>query len=223
VTAIVIYQVKDPYYRKAKKEGYRSRAAYKLLELDRRFGLIKPGDRVLDLGAAPGGWLQVSGRLVGRDGQVIGVDLQPIEPVGEKSVTVLQGDIAERETEGQIRKVCPAGYDCVLSDLSPRLSGIRDADSVRSIELARAALGIACRLLRPGGRFLVKSFVGDDLKAFSEELSERFETVQRTRPEATRKGSSEIYLCAKGFRGPRESAENEDFAGQGGGPASIKA
>lgn len=208
------YQPKDAFYRKAKKEGFRSRAAYKLLELNRRFRLISPGDRVVDLGAAPGGWLQVAARLAGRAGKVIGVDLQPIEPVGQQNVMLLQGDIFSLETEDKLKGISACGVDCVLSDLSPRLSGIRDADISRSIELARGALRLACRLLRPGGNFLVKSFVGDELGDFAQELSECFDTVQRTRPEATRKGSSEIYLCAKGFRGRAQAAETGDSGGQ---------
>lgn len=218
---LMAYQPKDAFYRKAKKEGFRSRAAYKLVELDRRFRLVRPGDRVVDLGAAPGGWLQVVARLVGTQGKVVGVDLQPIGPLAEPNVVLLQGDIFSAQTEERIKEIFPRGVDCVLSDLSPRLSGIRDADIRRSIELARAALRLAGRLLRPGGNFLVKSFVGDELKEFAQELSERFDTVQRTRPEATRKGSSEIYLCAKGFRA-LASAEEENSAGQRKEGASIR-
>lgn len=195
-----MYQPKDAFYRRAKMEGYRSRAAYKLLELNRRFRIIKPGDRVVDLGAAPGGWLQVAAQLSGKEGGVVGVDVQPIEALKEKNVIVLQGDITSEECREKLKELLGSRADCVLSDLSPRLSGIRDRDLARSLELARMALQAARGLLRPGGNFLVKTFVGDELKAFSLELEEYFPSVERTRPEATRKGSSEIYLCARGLR-----------------------
>ncbi|MBI2987867.1 MAG: RlmE family RNA methyltransferase [Deltaproteobacteria bacterium] len=194
------YQPKDPYYRRAKTEGYRSRAAYKLLELNQRFHLIKSGDRVVDLGAAPGGWLQVAARLAGEKGKVLGVDIQPIEPLKGENVGILQGDVTAEECQKKIVELLGALADCVLSDLSPRLSGIRDADVSRSAELVRSALEIACRLLRPGGNFLVKTFVGGELNSLCAELKRRFRALQRARPESTRKGSSEIYLCARGFQ-----------------------
>ena len=196
----MIYQPKDAFYRRAKEEGYRSRAAYKLLELNRRFHLIRPGDRVVDLGAAPGGWLQVASRLAGKKGRVLGVDVQPIEPVAEENVLILQGDVTSEGCQERIMELLGSWADCVLSDLSPRLSGIRYADVSRSSELVHSALQIASRLLRPGGHFLVKTFVGEELNALSLELKGRFRSLKRTRPESTRKGSSEIYLCAQGLQ-----------------------
>jgi 23S rRNA (uridine2552-2'-O)-methyltransferase len=194
------YQPKDAFYRKAKREGYRSRAAYKLLELGRRFQLIKPGERVADLGAAPGGWLQVAAELAGPKGKVVGIDLQPIAPFHEPNIALLQGDAASEECGKKIEELLGGKADCVLSDLSPRLTGIHDADIARSVELIRLAHAVARRLLRPGGNFLVKSFVAQELQAFFLELKKDFSSVDRTRPEATRKGSSEIYFCARGFR-----------------------
>lgn len=129
----------------------------------------------------------------------MGVDLERIEPLKEKNVILVQDDITSESVENKIIRILGSPADCILSDLSPRLSGIRDADLTRSIELCRSAFRLACRLLRPGGNLLLKTFVGDELKSFSEELSKRFRSVERSRPEATRKGSSEIYLCAKGF------------------------
>ena len=199
--AMMMYQPKDAFYRKAKREGYRSRAAYKLLELNRRFQLIKPGDRVVDLGAAPGGWLQVAAQLTGPKGMVLGADIQPIAPFHEPNIVVLQGDVTAAECAEKIIELLGSLADCVLSDVSPRLTGIHDADISRSVELARSAHSVACRLLKPGGNFLVKTFVGEELGAFFLELKKNFLSVHRTRPEATRKGSSEIYLCARGFRG----------------------
>jgi 23S rRNA (uridine2552-2'-O)-methyltransferase len=199
------YQPKDAFYRKAKKEGYRSRAAYKLLELSRRFQLIKPGDRVVDLGAAPGGWLQVAAELAGPKGKVAGVDLQAIQPFHEPNIVVLQGDATSEECAGKIEALLSGAANCVLSDLSPRLTGIHDADIARSVELIQLAHGVARRLLRPGGNFLVKSFAAEELQEFFLALKQDFSAVQRTRPEATRKGSSEIYFCAKGFRGARKT------------------
>ena len=195
------YQPKDAFYRKAKQEGYRSRAAYKLKELARRFRLIKPGDRVLDLGAAPGGWLQVAAELVGPKGRVVGIDLQPIAPLGGANVVVLQGDATAPDSRVKVKEALGGPADCVLSDLAPRLSGIRDADIGRSLDLVRMAHSVARELLRPGGSFVAKTFVADELRDFFAELKRDFSDVERTRPEATRKGSSEIYFCAKGFKG----------------------
>jgi 23S rRNA (uridine2552-2'-O)-methyltransferase len=195
----MIYQGKDAFYRRAKKEGYRSRAAYKLLELNQRFDLIRPGDLIVDLGSAPGGWLQIALQLTGHRGKVIGADIQRIEPFAEKNVLILQGDITSQDIEEEIKQLLGSLADCVLSDLSPRLSGIRDTDASRSLELLRMALKVASRLLRPDGVFLAKAFVGEETNAFCGELKEYFRSVQRTRPEASRKGSSEIYICAKGF------------------------
>lgn len=194
------YNPHDTYYKKAKQEGYRSRAAYKLIELQQRFRLMKAGDWVVDLGAAPGGWLQVATRVVGPHGKVIGVDLQAIDGFRESNIMLVQGDITADDTERKIKRLMGGPPHCVISDLAPRLSGIRDADTARCLELNRAALKIATELLRPGGTLLIKSFINNELPAFTLEIKKHFRSVQRTRPEATRQRSSEFYFCAKDFR-----------------------
>jgi 23S rRNA (uridine2552-2'-O)-methyltransferase len=193
------YKAQDSYYKKAKQEGYRSRAAYKLLELQQRFRLMRPGDVVVDLGAAPGGWLQVAAKFVGHSGKVIGIDLQPIERLREPNIIFFQGDITSPVISKKISELVDGKVHCVLSDLAPRLSGIRDADAARCLELNRTALTVANALLRPGGSFLAKGFVNQELHTFTLELKQHFHSVQRTRPEATRQGSSEFYFFAKDF------------------------
>ena len=193
------YKAQDSYYKKAKQEGYRSRAAYKLLELQQRFRLMRPGDVVVDLGAAPGGWLQVAAKFVGQSGKVIGIDLQPIERLREPNIIFFQGDITSPEISKKISELVDGKVHCVLSDLAPRLSGIRDADAARCLELNRTALTVVAALLRPGGSFLAKGFVNQELHHFTLELKQHFHSVQRTRPEATRQGSSEFYFFAKDF------------------------
>lgn len=199
------YNPKDAYYKKAKEQGYRSRAAYKLVELQQRFRIIKAGDVVVDLGAAPGGWLQVAARYAGPTGKVIAVDLQPIQPFHARNIALIQGDITDGAVRQRIKEIAGGAVDCVLSDVAPRLSGIRDADTARCLELNRTALEVAARLLKPGGAFLVKSFVNPELQAFTLELKNCFSSIQRTRPEATRQASSEIYFCATGFHGQEEN------------------
>jgi 23S rRNA (uridine2552-2'-O)-methyltransferase len=194
------YNPQDSYYKKAKQEGYRSRAAYKLLELQQRFRLMKPGDLVVDLGAAPGGWLQVAAKFVGQSGRVVGVDLQRVDAFREPNIILLQADIASPEIPKKIEELLQGKAHCVLSDLAPRLSGIRDADTARSLDLNRTALKAATELLRPGGTFLLKSFLNEELHNLTLEIKQHFDSVQRTRPEATRQGSSEFYFCAKKFR-----------------------
>ncbi len=194
------YKLRDTYYKKAKQQGYRSRAAYKLLELQERFRIFKTGQFVVDLGAAPGGWIQVAAKLVGPSGKVIGVDLQPIEPFHHKNIIVAQADITAAETEQRIMEYLGRPADSVISDVAPKLTGIRDTDEARSLELNRTALEVAKRLLRSGGSFLIKSFVSVELRNFSAELEKQFGSVQRTRPDASRKRSSEIYFFAKEYQ-----------------------
>jgi len=201
----MIYNPQDRYFKKAKQQGYRSRAAYKLLELQQRFRILKAGDGVIDLGAAPGGWLQVAAKVVGQHGTVIGVDLQFIPPLPERNVILLSGDIRVEEMQQRIRALIGGPADCVLSDLAPKLSGIRDADMARCLELNRTALAVARLLLRPSGALLVKSFISNDLQEFTAELKQHFSAVQRTKPEATRQGSSEFYYFARGFTSPAAS------------------
>ena len=200
------YNPRDTYYKRAKQEGYRSRAAYKLIELQERFRLLKPGDWVVDLGAAPGGWLQVAAKIVGPKGRVIGVDLQPMAGFREPSIIVVQGDITSDETRQKIEDLLAAPAHCVISDLAPKLSGIRDADSARCLELNQTALRVAVGLLKPAGNLLIKSFVNNDLHGFTLELKKSFRVVERTRPEATRRASSEFYFCAKDFY-PKNTAD----------------
>ena len=198
------YKPHDVYYKKAKEEGYRSRAAYKLIELQQRFRLMRPGDLVVDLGAAPGGWLQVAAKFVGFNGKVVGVDLQPIQAFRERNIALVHGDIMSDTIRRKIKELLGGPAHGVLSDLAPPLSGIRDADTARCLELNRMALTVATQLLEPGGIFLVKSFVNDELHAFTAEIKKFFRSVQRTRPEATRQASSEFYFYAKDFHLPAD-------------------
>jgi 23S rRNA (uridine2552-2'-O)-methyltransferase len=189
------YQRKDAFYARAKAEGYRSRAAYKLQELARRYPLLKRGDHVVDLGAWPGGWLQVAADLVGPRGIVVGVDLVPIDPLPQAWVSLITGDASDPAVLEQLRERCAGRVDVLLSDMAPKLSGVRDRDAARAAELADTAVGIAEQLVAPGGRLLMKVFSGAESEAL--QLARRvFATAKLTKPESSRKESAEMYLVA---------------------------
>ncbi|HDR73334.1 MAG TPA: RlmE family RNA methyltransferase [Methanoculleus sp.] len=192
---------RDRYHRRAKSEGYRSRAAYKLLDIQRRFQLIRPDDNVVDLGAAPGSWLQVLREIT--EGTVIGVDLNPIASV-EDTLTIT-GDFTRQAVQDSI--CSHAGeVGVVVCDAAPKLSGHKSYDQARSIGLAEDALEFCCTILKPGGNFVVKAFQGEQFDDFLAEVRERFRSVRVYRTKATRKGSTEAYVIAKNFRGPRDAA-----------------
>ena len=186
----------DPYYRAAQEHGLRSRAAFKLEYLDRRFHLLRPGDRVLDLGAAPGGWALYAAAAVDPGGEVVAVDLRPIEPID--GVRVVRGRVGDPRLA---ERLGPGRFDVVVSDLSPRISGAYATDHARSVDLVRQALELARSVLGRGGAFAAKVFDGELVGPLVEDLTAMFSTVRRTKPPASREGSSEIYLVAQGFRG----------------------
>jgi 23S rRNA (uridine2552-2'-O)-methyltransferase len=195
-----VYERKNAFYKKAKQEGYRSRSAYKLLELHKAFHLLKPGDRVIDLGSWPGGWVQVAATLVGNAGRVIGIDVVALDPIPMPQVLLLQGDATDPAAQEKILTLLNGPADVVISDMAPKLSGIRETDEARAMVLCRGALACAQRLLRPGGTLLLKVFMGPEYKTFLSELRAAFSTVKATRPDSTRKGSAETYVLATGLR-----------------------
>lgn len=195
------YERKDAHYRKAKATGLRARSAFKLEELDARYHLLRAGDHVVDLGAWPGGWLQVAAGRVGTRGRVVGVDLQAIAPLGPNVVT-LSGDIADPATVARVRERLGTAADVVLSDLAPKLSGIRDADEARATALVTAVLDALPALLRPEGRLLVKLFTNPSQRELVARMGTSFREVRTTRPDASRRGSSELYAVGLGYRGP---------------------
>ncbi len=197
-------QTQDPYFRRAKAEGYRARSAYKLIELHERFHLLRPGATVLDLGAAPGSWSQVARRLVGDAGRVVAVDLQPIAPLA--GVTTLECDLTQPACLDQIAAALPLGADLVLSDVSPAISGIAFADRARACALAEASLAIALRFLRRGGAFVVKVFRGEECDRFLAEVRRHFATVHLYKPAASRKESGESYVVGLHRRGEEPTA-----------------
>jgi 23S rRNA (uridine2552-2'-O)-methyltransferase len=196
----VAYERKDTFYRKAKQEGYRSRSAYKLIELNKEFLFLKPGARVVDLGSWPGGWVQVAASSVGKAGRVVGIDLVALDPVPLMQVTLLQGDPTDPAQQEKVLAALGGPADVVLSDMAPKLSGIRERDDSRATELCRAALACTQALLRPGGTLVLKVFMGAEYQTFLAELRAVFSTVKSTRPDATRKGSAETYVFATGWR-----------------------
>ena len=193
---------RDAYYRRAKREGYRSRAVYKLEEIDRRFRILRRGMKVVDLGAAPGGWLQYAAEAVGSKGLVLGVDIRDIEPLPHANVKTLKADVMEEGVEETILAELGSRADVVLSDLSPNISGVWDVDVARCVELGLRALEIAGRVLARGGKMVVKLFEGKDTWRLLKKLRGSFEKVILFKPKASRKGSSEIYAICLGFKGP---------------------
>ena len=185
---------RDYYYKKAKAEKYRSRAAYKLFQAIEKYHFIKNGDVVVDLGAAPGGWVQAARKTVGSRGFVLGVDLKPIEPFPRSNVRTIIGDINEQETLEQILTMIPKKADVVISDASPNISGIWEVDHTRQIDFARQSLKIALETLRPLGNFFAKVFEGDLLVDFINKVKRHFEVVRIIKPMASRAKSSEMFV-----------------------------
>ncbi|WP_435334178.1 23S rRNA (uridine(2552)-2'-O)-methyltransferase [Haloarchaeobius sp. TZWWS8] len=191
---------KDHWYNKSKQEGYRTRAAYKLKQLDRKEGLFGPGNTVVDLGAAPGGWLQVAAEKVGEQGTVIGVDFQRIKDFGDQydaHIETIKGDMTEEKTKERVKEVAGGEVDVVISDMAPNMTGEYNLDHARSIHLARQAYEVALDVLDTGGDFAVKVFEGQDLPPLQKEMEAEFQYVRLTKPEASRDESSEMYLVAK--------------------------
>jgi 23S rRNA (uridine2552-2'-O)-methyltransferase len=188
---------RDYYYQKAKKEKYRSRAAYKLFQAIKKYHFIEYGDVVLDLGAAPGGWIQAARKTVGNKGFVLGVDLKSIEPFPQHYVRTIICDITEQDATQQIQEMLPRKADVVISDASPNISGIWEVDHARQIDLAQQALKIALETLRPSGNFFVKVFQGDMLDDFTHKVKQHFEKVLVIKPKASRTKSSEIFILGR--------------------------
>ena len=187
---------RDYYYQKAKAENYRSRATYKLSQAAGKYRFIRKGDVVVDLGAAPGGWIQAARKIVGKRGFVLGVDLKPIAPFPQEYVRTIVADFAEPETLQQVLDFLPRKADVVLSDASPKISGIWEVDNARQIDLAAQALTIALGILRPSGNLFVKVFEGDMLAGFVKTVKKHFEVVKVIKPKASRAKSSEMFLLA---------------------------
>ncbi|MGA2401352.1 MAG: RlmE family RNA methyltransferase [Syntrophobacteraceae bacterium] len=189
------FTVQDHYFRKAKKEHYLARAIYKLEEIQKKYKILRAGDRVLDLGAAPGSWIQLASGVVGQSGLILGIDLKPIEHAFGKRVITLKGDIFDLEfVEAALRDYLP--FDVVLSDMAPATSGIKVADSARSALLFERAFEIARGALKPGGVFLAKIFHGSEFHQLLADVKKEFCRTRVIRPEATRKQSREIYILA---------------------------
>ena len=183
-----------PYYKKAKKEDYRSRASYKLKQLDKKYKLIKQGNTVVDLGAAPGGWSQVALEKVGEEGIVVGVDLNRFKKFHEENYYGIRGDFTTPEVQEKIMKIIGGKAKVVMSDASPSLSGIKNIDQLRSIDLTYAVIGIAENILEPKGNLVMKVFQGPEYKEMLDSLKGKFRHVRTTKPASSRKKSSEMYV-----------------------------
>ena len=195
-------QLNDPYVKRAKAEGYRSRAAYKLTELDQRFGFLKGAQRVVDLGIAPGGWSQVVRKMVPK-AVVVGIDLLPTDPL--EGVTILQMDFMDEEAPERLREALGGPADLVLSDMAANTVGHPQTDHLRTMALVEAGLLFATEILRPGGAYVAKVLAGGADNDLVAELKNNFTAVKHAKPPASRKGSSEWYVVAQGFKGSAES------------------
>lgn len=200
----------DAYWRRAKRQGYRSRAAFKLQQISERYGIVREGDVVVDLGCAPGGWTQAALQIVGSEGLVVGVDLDRVAAL--PPARFVRGDMTAPATLEAIRKELGGKrVDVVVSDMSPNISGVYSVDQARSLMLAKKALETARVLLRPGGRFVAKAFEGEDFGWLLKQIEASFGFVKVYSPPASRKASSEVYIVAKGFRrGRRKRAPSRE-------------
>ena len=198
------YKRKDHFYKRAKEEGHRSRSAYKLLELQKRFGLIKPKNYVLDLGCWPGGWLQVALKTVGNEGRVVGIDLVETEDITDSRLKVICGDVADENSVQQAIDAAGREFDVVLSDMSPKLSGIKEADRARAQHCAELALWVADQSLREGGNLVIKAFKSSEADQFVKSVRARFNKLVRAELKSTRKTSNEFFIVGLGFSKERE-------------------
>jgi 23S rRNA (uridine2552-2'-O)-methyltransferase len=200
---------KDPFVQRAMKEGYRSRASYKLLEIQQKDHLIRPGMRVLDVGAAPGGWTQVAAPLIGKKGRLVAVDRLAMDPVAD--AIVICGDVYEDAVLAACRDALPGGADLIMSDMAPNMSGIASVDQARAIDLAELALDMAQRWLVPGGSLLIKVFMGSGAEDLRRALRRDFKKIVVRKPEASRARSTEQYWLALDFQ--RVAQERLDNGG----------
>lgn len=192
--------VTDPYVKLAQKDGYRSRSAYKLIELDEKDRLLRPGMRVMDLGSAPGGWSQVVARAVGGSGRVLATDILPMDPIA--NVDFIQGDFTSDAVVEQIHAwLAGEKFDLIISDIAPNLSGIDSADQARSIHFLELALDTVRLTLKPGASFVAKMFQGQGSDEYVKELRKSFRKVSIRKPKASRPESREVYIVAREFRG----------------------
>ncbi len=193
----------DPYVKMAQKDGYRSRASYKLLEIQEKDRILRPGMTVIDLGSAPGGWSQVVSRVIGDSGRLIASDILPMDGIAD--VTFIQGDFTEQEVFDQIMQAVDGKkIDLVISDMAPNMSGIRAADQASAMFLCELALDLAAKVLAPGGDFLIKVFHGEGFDDFLKQTRLMFDKVQMRKPQSSRDRSREQYLLARGFRGQQQ-------------------
>ncbi|MBN2004223.1 MAG: RlmE family RNA methyltransferase [Anaerolineae bacterium] len=197
-------QTQEKYFKQAKAEGYRARSAYKLLQIQDKFHVIKPGNVVVDLGAAPGSWSQAVVKLLKGRGRIVALDLQEIEPI--PGVTTLQGDMTDPAVQAQILETVGGPADVVLSDAAPSTTGVKLRDHVLSIELGRAALLFAKKVLKPGGNLVIKVFEGEDLPGLIHDVKMAFHPVKLHTPDATRNESWESFIVARGFKGASKDA-----------------
>jgi len=212
----------EHYYKLAKKLNYRSRASFKLIQIDDRFNIFREGYSVVDLGASPGGWLQVAKERVGDKGKVIGVDLRPIKHLD--GVTTILGDITEDKTMRELLEKFGGKADVVLSDMAPNIGGAYSTDHARSVDLCMYAVNVCDRILKKNGKLVMKVFMGDMMDDLKKEVESRFVSVKVHSPDASRDESSELYIIAKGFRASRniklkdisEEEEKPEFAIKGG-------
>ncbi|WP_392885234.1 23S rRNA (uridine(2552)-2'-O)-methyltransferase RlmE [Pseudomonas migulae] len=195
--------VNDPYVKQAQKDGYRSRASYKLLEVQEKYKLIRPGMSVVDLGAAPGGWSQVTSRLIGGQGRLIASDILEMDSIPD--VTFIQGDFTEDEVLARILEaVGNSQVDLVISDMAPNMSGTPEVDMPKAMFLCELALDLAGRILKPGGNFVIKVFQGEGFDAYVKDARQKFDKVQMIKPDSSRGSSREQYMLAWGYRGRSE-------------------
>ncbi|MDR0522838.1 MAG: RlmE family RNA methyltransferase [Candidatus Methanoplasma sp.] len=202
----------EHYYKLAKKLDYRSRASFKLMQLDDRFGIFREGSSVVDLGASPGGWLQVARERVGERGKVVGVDLRPIRPI--EGVETIVGDITDAGTMAELLRRFGGRADAVLSDMAPNIAGHYSTDHARSVELCMFAVDVCDRILKRDGACVMKVFMGDMADSLLRELERRFQHVKVTSPDASRDTSSEVYVVCKGFKASVEPRPMEDKASE---------
>jgi len=188
--------MKDFYTRKSREEGYYSRSVYKLKNINKKYELIKKGDKVLDLGCSPGGWSQASLEIVGHNGLVIGIDITPVKKIKAKNFKFIKSSIEEAEIEGT--------FDVVLSDAAPKTTGIQDLDQERSYDLAKTALEIAKKHLKEDGNFLCKIFQGPNYQEFINEVKKNFEFMKTVKPEASKRQSKEMYVVGKCMKHKKE-------------------